>query len=334
LSFPYRFGFALKRRQLNNPERVAIPVVSIGNITVGGSGKTPLVSFSARDLIARGVRVGIVSSAYGRIDRTPFLEPGYRVQQMDVAQTGDEIQLLARLLPEAVFSVNDKKLAAARKLADSGDVDVIVVDDGFQHFKLARDLDVIAYDAGVKKRYLKRFPYGILRESKSALKRAQVIIITRAEFARDINSIKRQLAILAPDAEIYHAAFTIANLIGRDQTMSVKYLEDKSVFLFAGVGNFRALKRQVSALAGDLDYALELSDHQNFDTATLRRVKALADKHDSDVIVTTLKDWVKLGDFDFGREIYYLDLTVDLDPGEEKLVQYICDTLKLPRQER
>lgn len=333
-SFAYRLGFAINRSRQPSPEKVHVPVLSIGNITVGGSGKTPLVSFIARDLIAEGIRVGIVSSAYGRRDNTSFVEPGYRVKQMDVAMTGDEVKLLACLLPEAVFSVDQEKLTAARALADTGNVDMMIVDDGFQHIKLARDIDLVAYDAGVRKRYLKSFPYGVMREPRSALKRAHVIIITRAEFARDLNSIKRRLRALAPDAQIYHAGFTITNLIGRDQTMSVKYLEDKSVFLFAGVGNFRALKRQVSALSGDLDHAYELSDHQDFDQDTLNHIKSLADKLDSDVIVTTFKDWVKLGDFDFGREIYYLDLTVDLDPGEEKLIRYICDTLNLPRQER
>jgi tetraacyldisaccharide 4'-kinase len=172
----------------------------------------------------------------------------------------------------------------------------------------------------------------MLREPKSALSRADIIIITRAKFARDIRAIKRDLRRLNPDAKIYHAAFEAENIIGRDRKIPIKYLEDKSVYLFAGVGNFLTLERQVAALSADLDHALELSDHQLYDSRLLERIKAEADEHDSDLILTTLKDWVKLGDFDFGREFYYLDLSIDLDPGEEKLIAEIMQTLNLKKQ--
>jgi len=332
-SFVYRVGLWLRKAFAGEPLRVSRPVLSIGNITVGGSGKTPLVSFIAHDLILAGVRVGIVSSGYGRRDKRSVMEPGYKLQDMDATVTGDENKLLAMLLPDAIFSIDRVKAEAARRLADSGLVDMIIVDDGFQHFRLARDIDLVAYDAGFKRRWLKLFPYGMLREPRSALKRATLIIVTRAKFATDLNALKRRIRKINHDAPIYHAAFAARNVIGRDQTRPVKYLEDKSVFLFAGVGNFRALERQVSALAGDLDCACELSDHQIYDRALLEKLKAQADKLESDVVLTTAKDWVKLGDFDFGREFYYLDLSVDLDPGEEKLLAYLKTALKLPQRD-
>lgn len=332
-SFVYRLGVWLHRRTSGTPLKVSVPVLSVGNITVGGTGKTPLVSFIARDLMSEGFRVGIVSSGYGRVDDTAFMAPGYQVRDMSVAVTGDEIMLLAGTLPDVIFSIDRVKTQAARTLADSGQVDLIIVDDGYQHYKLARDIDLVTYDAGLRRRFLKPFPYGMLREPLSSLGRADIIVITRAKFALDINAIRRRLRRLNPTARIFHAMFVAENLIGRERTMSVKYVEDKSVFLFAGIGNFRSLERQVSAISGDLDHALEFSDHQIYSRADLERIKQLADKYDSDLILTTHKDWVKLGNFDFGREIYYLDLTVDLDPGEEKLLEYITETLHLTRQE-
>jgi len=333
VSFIYRLGVRIHRLAVGAPEKASVPVLSIGNITVGGTGKTPLVAFIARDLINEGIRVGVVSSGYGRVDDTAFMAPGYQVRDMSVNVTGDEIMLLSGMLPEAVFSIDRVKARAARTLADSGQVDVMIVDDGFQHYKLARDVDLVTYDAGLKRRLLKPFPYGVLREPKTALARADVIIITRAKFALDINAIKRDLRRLNPKAKLFHAGFVAENLIGAEQTLSIKYIEDKSVFLFAGIGNFRSLERQVSAISGDLDYALEFSDHQVYERADLERIKRMADKHDSDLILTTHKDWVKLGSFDFGRETYYLDMTVDLDPGEEKLIEYLTETLHLTRQE-
>ncbi len=332
-SFVYRLIARIHRAVAPVPTRVDVPVISVGNITVGGSGKTPLVGFMAADLLRAGVRVGVVSSAYGRRVESSFIAPGYKVEQMDVVETGDEVMLLAHALPEAVFSVDRVKTRAAEALARSSLVDVIIVDDGFQHFGLARDIDIVAWDAGLKRRMLKAFPYGVLREPISALSRADVIIITRVKFARDISAIKRRLARVNPDALIYQAGFGPHRLVGRGETLPVKYMEDKSVFLFAGVGNFRALERQVAALAGDLDFAMELSDHQVYDEVLLEKIKAAADHYDSDMIITTAKDWVKLVGFDFGRETYYLELEVDLDPGEERLLAYFYERLGLPGKE-
>jgi tetraacyldisaccharide 4'-kinase len=332
VSLFFRLGSAIYRTRKRHQTRIDIPVVCIGNITVGGTGKTPMVAFLGRFLLNDGFRVGIVSSGYGRTSPEQILDPGYKVRQMDSSSTGDEVRLLAELLPEAIFSVAEKKVDAASHLAGAGGVDVVIVDDGFQHFELARDVDIVTYDGGIEERLLKPFPYGVLREPMSALKRADVIVITRSKFVRDLRDLQQELRAINPEADCYSASFSADQLIGREQTMNVKYLEDKSVFLFAGVGNFRTLERQVTALCGDLDFALELDDHQRYDDALLRHIKQMADKHDSDLILTTGKDWVKLGNFDFDREIYYLNQTIDLDPGEEKLIAYLQERLNLNKQ--
>ncbi|MEW5994611.1 MAG: tetraacyldisaccharide 4'-kinase [Candidatus Zixiibacteriota bacterium] len=328
-SLGYRVASRLHRAARKPSARVTLPVISIGNITVGGSGKTPLVEFLSRFLLSDGLRVGIVSSGYRRFDPASFVEKGYKVQNRSFRETGDEVQFLSRQLPEAVFSLDKSKSAAAQHLAESGMVDVIVVDDGFQHFELARDLDIITYDAAIPARMLKPFPYGLLREPLSALRRADIVVITRSNFARDIGGLIQKLHRINPDATHFHAQFLTEELVGQDRRLPVKYLEDKAVFLFAGVGNFRVLRKQAAALCADLDYAMELSDHQHYDLRLLDKIKRLADDYESDVILTTGKDWVKLGDFDFGREIYYLAQSIDLDPGEEKLIGLVKERLRL-----
>lgn len=325
----YRLAFAISRRIAPAPEELPVPVISVGNITVGGSGKTPMTGFIARSLLAEGLRVGIASSAYGRRTVVSFTEPGYRVSKRPVEETGDEVLLLAGDLPNALFSVDPVKLEAARRLAESGDVDVIVVDDGFQHWALKPTLNLVTYDAGVKRRWLRIFPNGVLREPVPAIRRADIVVITRANFARDIQRLRQRLEKIHPNAVFYHANFYATQLTLGGQQLAVKYLRDKSVFLFAGVGNFRSLLRQVTALAGDVDHYLELADHQHYDTRLLERIKSEADTHDSDLLLTTAKDFVKLGDFDFGRELAYIDLAIDLDPGEEKFVRTIMERLNL-----
>lgn len=291
-----------------------------------------MVEFLARYFLAEHYRVGLICSGYGRSCPISFVAPGYRVQKIPVSETGDEVQLLATLLPQAVFSVDNSKTRAARNLVASTEVDLAILDDGFQHRDLKRDVDIITYDAAVKRKMIKPFPYGILRESLSALKRADILVITRSNFARDRTRLEKKLRRINPDVPLYQAQFLIDELIGRNRRLPVKYLEDKAVFLFAGVGNFESLRKQVAVLSGHLEYTMELSDHQRYDRKLLKKIKSLVVKSRSDVIVTTGKDWVKLGDFDFGFEIYYLSQSIDLDPGEEKLIACLQDMLGLERR--
>jgi tetraacyldisaccharide 4'-kinase len=332
VSLVYRLVFFFKRRLSRTRVKAAVPVISVGNITVGGTGKTPMVQFLAQDLLGEGLRVGIVSSGYGRPEEVSFVEPGYRVQKMDAEQTGDEVMFLAGNLPEAMFAVDRIKADAAVRLGETGEVDVIIVDDGFQHFRLHRDINLVTYDAAIKSHLLKMFPWGVYREPLRAIRRADVVVVTRTKFARDLNRLMQRLRKVHRGGEFYHAQFSADELVGREHRMSVKYLEDKSIFLFAGVGNFRALRKQVAALAADIDCAMELSDHQQYDQTLLQQIRDSAAKAGSDVILTTGKDWVKLGDFDFGRETYYLNQRLDLDPGEEKLMAYVMQKLGLQRR--
>jgi len=332
LSLFYRVGVWFAMRNKRVTVQVDIPVLSVGNITVGGTGKTPMVSFLARYLINDGYRVGVVSSGWGRANRVSFVEPGYRGQNMATDNTGDEVRLLACQLPEAVFSVAPDKSVAAQNLAAGGKVDLAIVDDGYQHTQLHRDLNLVTYDAAVPRRMLRPFPAGVLREPFSALKRADVIVITRSNFARDITRLQKRLKRVHACAHHYHARFSITELVGVDRRWPVKYLEDKSVVLFAGVGNFKPLRKQVAALSATLACTIELSDHQTYTEDVLQRIREAAKKHEPDVLVTTFKDWVKLSTFDFGPEVYYLAQSIDLDPGEEKLIQQIRTKLKLVRR--
>ena len=329
LAWCYRLGFWIVRRFAGPSISLSVPVISIGNITVGGTGKTPTVEFIARDLIKDGYRVGIISRGYGRSSHELVVEPGYKIQRMDVGLVGDEVKYLADSLPEAFFGVGDSKTEAGLKLTESEQLDVVLVDDGYQHFRLARDINIVTYDAAIPKRALKLFPRGVMREPLASLERADMVILTRSDLARDIHNLKKKLMDRNPDADFYLARFTSDEVVGRKNRWPVKYLEDKSVYLFAGIGNFRAFKKQVGALTADIDFELELADHQEYTSELRERIKSEADSHESDLLLTTGKDWVKLGDYDFGREVCYLNQIVDLDPGEEKFINWITTKLDM-----
>ncbi len=312
--------------------KTSTPLISMGNITVGGTGKTPIVCFISQFLLKENYQVGIVSSGYGRKSTEHYILPGYKMLQLDSAEIGDEVKHLAEILPNAIFSVHQIKAEAARLLDETNEVDLIIVYDGFQHRKLHRDLNIVTIDASLKKKDLKLFPYGILREPETRLSEADLFIFTRTEFAKDLPHLVKEISIHNSEAKQYFARFSATEIIGRNQTFPVKYLEDKSVFLFAGIGNFKALKKQVAHLCADLDFALEFSDHQEYTKELLETVKLTAEKYDSDLILTTGKDAVKIDDFDFGREYYYLNQTIDLDPGEEKLIEFLQQELKLKKE--
>lgn len=332
VSLGYYAGARINRARMRPKLRVNVPVISIGNIAVGGSGKTPMVASLARALISEGHRVGIVSSGYRRTGVGQFVEPGHILSARRADETGDEVLLLARGLPDALFAVHPVKAEAARLIAETGEVDVIIIDDGFQHFGLHRDLDIVMFDAAVPRKWLRTFPYGILREPITTLSRADAVVITRANFATDISGLKARITKFAPRAMWYDARYQSHQLVGEKRRRPVKYLEDKSVLLFAGVGHFDSLQRQVLAMAGTLVHALELSDHQRYDEATVERIRQLMKRYTPDVVLTTGKDWVKARHFDFGDEFYYLDLAVDLNPGEEHLTALVQKRLGLTRK--
>jgi tetraacyldisaccharide 4'-kinase len=333
VSLGYGVGSRVNRLCKRSKVHLKVPVISIGNIAVGGSGKTPLVASLGRALIQEGYRVGIVSSGYRRTGVGQFVEVGHALSKRTADDTGDEVQLLARALPDAMFAVHPVKTEAARRLVERVEVDLIIVDDGFQHFGLHRDLDIVAFDAAVPRKWLRSFPYGILREPISTLRLADVVVITRSNFAVDISGLKARVSKYAPNAVWYDAKYLANQLVGESRRLPVKYLEDKSVLLFAGVGHFDSLHRQVTALAGTLVEAVELSDHQQYDEPTVTRLQKLIKSHSPDVVLTTGKDWVKARHFDFGGEFYYLDLAIDLNPGEEHLTALVQDRLGLKRRD-
>ena len=333
LSLAYRIVLYLSQLIPREKIKVGVPVISIGNITVGGTGKTPILSSIARFLINEGYRVGIVSSAYGRAENISFVRAGYEVTEMPISQTGDEVMLLADALPEAIFSIDSSKTVAAQNAANSKiPPEILLVDDAFQHRQLYREIDIVTYDAAVPPGQMKMFPSGVLREPLSALKRADVIVITRSKFAKDLSRLEDKLHKLAPAAEIYAARFNFKELVGHHRRMPLKYLEDKAVFIFAGIGNFRAFERQVRAITRNIAYAMEFSDHQIYTNEILHTIKNMARKHEAGVILTTGKDWFKVRHFDFERELYYLSQIIDIDPGEEKLVSHLLTKIGVSKK--
>ncbi|PWB70176.1 hypothetical protein C3F09_09485, partial [candidate division GN15 bacterium] len=179
-----------------------------------------------------------------------------------------------------------------------------------------------------EERLLRPFPYGILREPLSALGRAHAIVLTRTDLEPGIPNFRELLSRFCPQAEVISSSFKISELVSSDGRYAIKLLQVRSAFLFAGIASFESLLRQVRPMVRKLDFALELADHQRYNRPLLYRIKSMADRFGSECILTTGKDWVKMGHFDFGRESYYLELEVELQPSAEQFMNTLAQIVK------
>jgi tetraacyldisaccharide 4'-kinase len=282
--------------------RVAVPVVSIGNITLGGTGKTPFVEYVCRWFLERGKRPAILSR-------------GYR----SAGNGNDEAELLRANLPGVPHLQGHDRVQLARRAIESYQPDVLVLDDGFQHRRLARDLDIVLIDCTEPFGYGRIFPRGLLREPIANLRRSDLIVLSRAELCtpEDLMRIRGQIAGAAgelPFVLAEHSPTTFRSVDG--QTWSVRTLRNRSVAAFCGIGNPEAFWRTLERLGCSVVGKCCFPDHHHYSTEDLARLALWAKELRSEFVVMTQKDQVKIADRELaGRPLVALHIEVALrDP--------------------
>ena len=263
-------------------QRVSVPVISVGNLTLGGTGKTPLVAWIARWLRARGVRVTLISRGYGAVE-------GAR---------NDEALELERKLPDVPHLQNPDRVAAVRTAIREFDCQAILLDDGFQHRRLARDLDIVLIDALAPFGYGHVFPRGMLREPVSSLSRAQVVALSRADMVADARraEIRASAARYNPAAawiEMRHAAECLRSAGGGAAPLAA--LTGRKIAAFCGIGNPAGFRHTLAACGYDVAEMRELPDHHAFTREDVDSLGRFAHAHRAAALVCTGKDLVKLG---------------------------------------
>ena len=304
LALGYRFGVAVRRAAfgigLRRAQQVPVPVVSIGNVTVGGTGKTPAALWLASRLAARGERPAIVTRGYGGNLKGKVLTVGHDGHALfDAQEIGDEAVLLAERFAGPVVCGADR-VAAATQAVDQHGATVIVLDDGFQHWRLARDADVVLVDgrAGFGNGAL--LPAGPLREPLAALRRAHAIVVTKSI---DGARVADTLARIAPDVPKFAADLVPRSLVvSEDGALVTRPLGDLvgrrvvTVSAIAKPDSFYEVLGQMEVRAVEV---LEFPDHHLFTQADWHRITQAG--HRADLIVCTEKDIVKLRRFPFAR---------------------------------
>jgi tetraacyldisaccharide 4'-kinase len=300
LSVAFRLGVACRRaayrRGWLKTRRLSRPVVSIGNLTVGGTGKTPLAALVAKVLLQHGWKPSILTRGYARRSETDLVvvapAPARRV---DAREVGDEAALLARVLPDVPFAVCADRFRGGRAVEGQFQVDAHILDDGFQHLALARDLDLVALDATqeLSDRYL--LPAGRQREPLAALKRAQVVVITRAE-SGDPEPLEDTVAKIHPAAKVFRSSMRLLGLVDARSGEAVpgEQMRREKVTAFCGIGNPRAFFADVRRWGFNLLAEDAFPDHHVYTEQELRGLAARAQECGAAALLTTEKDAVKL----------------------------------------
>jgi tetraacyldisaccharide 4'-kinase len=288
--------------------RLARPVVGVGNLTTGGTGKTPVAAWLCERLREAGHRPAV-------------LMRGYKAR---AGEAGDEQAMLRQLLgPGAIVHVDSNRHAGGLAvLREHPDVSVFVLDDGFQHRRLARDFDLVLIDAVNPFGYGRVLPRGMLREPLSGLGRADALLITRADLVSevDVGPIVARVRQYNAQAPIYRCAAKHSGLRGRTgEALPMDYLKGRRFLAFAGIGNPAALERQLRSNPGQLAGARWFGDHHHYSHGDLEALLEAARQTGADVVLTTAKDWVKvaplLRDGD-GPPVMRIELALQF-PGED-----------------
>lgn len=323
-SFVIRLRNFLYSKGLLKIHHVDAAVICVGNITVGGTGKTPLVAWLC-NLITQNYKCAILTR-------------GYKARAQENADFKDEIAILSESCRGANVIVKPDRVAGATEAIDRHSAEVLVMDDGFQHRRLARDLDIIAIDATRPFGYGKLLPAGLLREPASSLKRAGAVVITRCDqiAGAEIEEIEKKLRAINPDMLIAKSIHEpVYAKSGDNKEIGIEQLKGKKIFAFCGIGNPDAFFNTIEDIGAELTGSKAYDDHCHYTDASLTEISNQAKQLGADLILTTQKDWTKVtSTFKSPLLIAYLAIEIKFLAGEDKLTALIKNTLavKIPQK--
>jgi len=258
----------------------SVPVISVGNVTTGGTGKTPLVIWLYSILQHKGLKCAILTR-------------GYKSGQ---GKLTDEPAILAKSCPDASVVVNPDRVAGAAKAVSEFEVDVILMDDGFQHRRLRRDLDIVAIDATCPFGYGRLLPAGMLREPAGSIARADAVVITRYDQADDnsISETTRQIEQISPNIAVAKAVHEHPCIKAiKDEPIGIEQLRGKTIYVFCGIGNPGAFLQRLKDFGANVAGSRIYNDHHEYTEQDINDIYEEARYLNAEMILSTEKDWIK-----------------------------------------
>lgn len=301
---------------LRRPRRLPCKVVSVGNLTAGGTGKTPFVEMLARWFSRRNLRVAVLARGYGRL-------PDGRDDEEGIADLG---------LANVVRLTGADRAALARRAVDDHKADVIILDDGFQHWQVARDLDILLVDSTDPFSGGRRIPRGLLREHPAAAKRADLIVLTRADQAApdDLAALRDVLGTISggrPVIESAHRPVAVRALRSKKRS-DVAWLKGRSLYAFCAIGNPEAFRRTLEAAGAKVEKFVAFEDHHRYTPLEVRRINAEAQEFMVEALVTTEKDASKLDPAAFERPLSALRIELEIVRGDDRLESALLSLIR------
>ncbi|MDD5026928.1 MAG: tetraacyldisaccharide 4'-kinase [Candidatus Omnitrophica bacterium] len=302
------------------PARLNCRIISIGNITLGGTGKTSLVEFISHYLRDKGHRIAVLSRGYKKID----------------GEIGDEPAMLLKHLGDIPVIVDKDRVRAAKRAIKEYGVDTVILDDGLQQWRLKKDLEIVTVSAaqGLGNRHM--LPRGILREPLCALRRADIFVLTKTGFTGDLKVIKSDLNKINPTAQILESTHVPLGFYAIDKPEELwkpDYLKAKPVALFSGIGEPEAFSGLMRSLHVRIGLELRFSDHHNYSAEELADICAKAGKAGLGIIVTTVKDASRLSDADIGifkkYKLLVLRIALKITKNEGQLITRLLSLYSL-----
>lgn len=292
---------------------LGVRTISVGNITAGGTGKTPLVAKIAAMLAESGEKVCILTRGYGRQNAGSrvIVADGNFIED-DPAIAGDEpAELARRLQSRAVIIADARRYEAGLWAKQKFGITTFVLDDGFQHRQVARDLDIVCVDATDPFSEGKMLPVGRLREPVSSLRRADAVVITRLNLVDSVEVIRRRIVAAAPDRPVFTCSSGIQLITKLSDYLGNKPLPaemPKRVLTFCALGNPSNFYRTLDLAGYEIAGSVAFPDHHFYRSNDVEKIEKAAVKANAHALVTTAKDAVKLKMAKFNAECYVVEI--------------------------
>ena len=332
-SLIYGLAIALrnKRFDLGLAASVRLPgkVISIGNVSVGGTGKTPMVIGLARILQDRGHRPAVLSRGYGGTSKHPVNIVSTETQLlMNHQEVGDEPVLIAKSLPGIPVLTGPRRILTGTRALNELGADVLILDDGFQHRQIFRDIDIVLLNAANPCGNGHVLPSGPLREPFSALKRADCLIATGS-----LEEAAAPRPISLPDgvhAPLFRCYYKPENLLEgpMEKAHPPEFIKGKKILAFSGIANPATFEKTLAALGGEISGFIPFPDHHRYTEADLGMINEKARQCGAELIVTTEKDKIKLDGYEsFLGNVYTLRIDMEFLSGHDDFEKLILTKL-------
>ena len=322
-------------RQIISVAQLSCPVISVGNLTTGGTGKTPVVAKLARRLAARGKKVVIISRGYrAKAERPAVVSDGQKVL-LNARQAGDEAYMLAQKLTQIPVVIGSDRYRAGQLAQKEFSPEIIILDDGFQHRRLDRDQDIVVVNGVQPFGFEHLLPRGLLREPLTSLARADQVIINHQDKIEEhrLQEIRDRIYAYNHQIQLTAAHYRSAGLYnpGSDQKSETKSLSDlkqKKVLAVAGIGNPGSFAQQLAELGARVEATAFFPDHYHYKKEDIQVLIRQAKNKDINWLVTTDKDMVKLAGqlqkmlVAHGLKLFALQIEVEFE--EEIIDESLC----------